>query len=248
MMIKSLIFGVLCSTGIFAVKGGIGLSYCLLGHRSLRVKTGATLLYMLTYLLVFTAVALGLQRIDLMGQLDAIQSLLQSGMLVHLVIAGLMLGWGILLLKKDGTDRGLSKGWLLLALPCPVCLMVLVFSISVFFSYFPDHLFQVTVWFYLGYMGISLLTLILIGLLHTRADLDPDGALGGAMLLMAAYFLLSATIMPQFGELDQIYRMACYHAPCQQQNGGCTVYLFSLTAAFFLAGYGLTNKHIRSSR
>jgi predicted transporter len=248
MVLKSLILGVLCSVGVFAVKSGVGLSYCFAGAGRMRAKVGSAALFSLMYLLVFAGVGLMLQRVDLVNHLDALQRWLQSGMLVHLVIASLMIGWGVMLLKNSKDRSGTSRGWLLLAMPCPVCFAVILFSAAILFSYSPEHVLRTGLLFYLVFMAISLLTPVVVHLLGRRTSGSPDGFLGGAMLLIAFYFLLSATIMPQFSELDQVYRMASYHGETQTVDVRSAVKVALLVVAVFLAGCGYSIKKIRSCR
>lgn len=246
MVMKSLILGVLFSVGIFGIKSGVGLSYCFAGSARTRTKVGAFSLFTLTYLLVFSGAVLMLQYVDFVRYLDMVQQWLRSGMLVHLVIAALMLGWGILLLKNSDGTSGVSRGWLILAMPCPVCLTVILFSTAVLLSYFPEHLVRTAVLFFLAFMGVSLLTSAVVSLLLKRSTFGPNGFLGGAMLLMAAYFLLSAIVMPQFGDLEMIYRMACYHNDTGAVDVTSEINVALATAAIFFTGYGLTMKKIRS--
>lgn len=248
MVMKSLILGVLCSAGIFAVKSGVGLSYCLAGNGRARRKIGSFMFFSLTYLFVFSGVVLVLKQVDLTGHLDLIQRWLQSGMLVHLVIASLMIVWGVLLLRKNSSSTATSRGWLLLAMPCPVCLAVILFSAGVLLSYDPEHFLRTAVLFYLAFMAISLLTPVVVHLLGRKSLASPDGFLGGAMLLIAFYFLLSATIMPQFGELDQIYRMASYQGDSQPVDATSSATVALLVVITFLAGCGYSMKKIRSCR
>ena len=95
--------------------------------------------FSLTYLLVFSGVVFALKQVDLKSHIDIIQQWLQSGMLVHLVIASLMVFWGVLLLRNNRSRYASSRGWLLLAMPCPVCLVVILFSAGVLLSYDPEH-------------------------------------------------------------------------------------------------------------
>jgi uncharacterized membrane protein len=87
MACQSLILGVLFSIGIFAVKSGVGISCVVLRQERIRTKAASFLLFTLGYGFVFAAAALILPKIDPVRHLAAIQSFIQSGMLVHLVIA-----------------------------------------------------------------------------------------------------------------------------------------------------------------
>jgi predicted transporter len=248
MILKSLILGVVFSLGIFAVKSGIGISYCLAGQQRKREKAGSLLLFSFTYFMVYLLAAFVLQKVDPVRDFPIVQRSMQSGMLIHYIIAALMTGWGLILLKKRETLLTTSRswGWLLLALPCPVCGTVIILSLAVFMSYFPDNPLRVVLLFYLVFMAITMVTMGLTQMFQARSSLQPDTFLGGAMLLMASYFLLSATIMPQFSDLDKIYRMACYHTDTTCLNGSCVFIVLLLAATAFAAGFGFTSKKSRS--
>lgn len=246
MVMKSLILGVLCSVGIFAVKSGIGLSYCVARRRRIRSKVWAFLLFALTYLLVFIAAIPILQQADPIHHLPIIQRWMQSGMLMHLVIAVLMMGWGLILLKQNNNTQARSRGWLILAMPCPVCATVIILSAAVIISYFPEHPVLIALFFYLAFMALALFTQGIVHMYRKKSLVQPNGFLGGIMMLMATYFLLSAIIMPQFTDLGQVYRMACYRTDATSLNVTSVLNMILLIVATFAAGFGFTRKKIRS--
>jgi len=214
----------------------------------MRLKLGLFSLFAVSYLLVFAGIALLLQHVDLTRYFELVQGWLQSGMLIHLCIAALMVGWGLLLLKNSDENSGASRGWLLLAMPCPVCLTVILFSMALLLVCFPGHLARTVLLFYLTFMAVSLLTSGAVRLLHRGTPAELDGFLGGAMLLLAAYFLLSAVVMPQFGDLDQIYRMAGYTSEAGQIDARSVICMALLVVPVFGIGYGFTTKTIRSKK
>jgi predicted transporter len=248
MVMKSLILGVLCSVGIFAVKSGVGLSYCLAGSGRVRVKVGSFGLFSLSYLILFFSVVLVLQNVDLVNHLDAVQGFMQSGMLVHLVIAVLMIGWGILLLTNKHEHAPRSRAWMLLALPCPVCFTVILFSAAVLLAYSPEHFHRTVLLFYLVFMAISLLTPVVVHFFRRQSMASLDEFLGGAMLLIAVYFLLAATVMPQFSELDQIYRMASYQSGSETIEVRSAICVGLLVSVVFLTGFSYSVNKMRSCR
>ncbi|MGD9221617.1 MAG: DUF2162 family putative transporter, partial [Desulfobacteraceae bacterium] len=128
MAYQSLILGVLAGIGIFAVKSGVGISYVVLRQERIRTKAAGFIIFAMVYGFVFATAAWILPKIDPVRHLAAIQSFIQSGMLVHLAMAGLMMGWGLVLLKQNTASQSKSRGWLMLAVPCPVCVTVIFFS------------------------------------------------------------------------------------------------------------------------
>lgn len=87
---------------------------------------------------------------------------------------------------------------------------------------------------------------LMLGLGRITAQ-SAECLLGGAMVLLGAYFLLSMAVLPQFTDVDKIYRLARSHAPAQPRDLTTLVPLVALTLLTFLAGFGLTQKKIRSS-
>lgn len=247
MLYESLIMGVLFSISVFAGKSGIGLAYLLGRTPSKKGKIARLLAFSLMYGLVFGLAAWGLRVLDPLEHLETIQGFLQSGMQAHLVMAGVMFAWGLALLRRPHQHGSTSRGWLLLTLPCPVCATVIVFSLAFGISLFPDQFGQVASGLYLAFLLISLMVMgFMLGLGKMTAQ-SAETLLGGAMVLLGAYFLLSMAILPQFADIDKIYRMAHYQAPGQQQELSALLPLVVLTLFTFLAGFGCTHHKIRSS-
>lgn len=249
MLYKSLIFGVLFGIGIFAAKSGVGLFYLMERVSTRWGRPGRILVFLCLYGLVFACVALGLRRIDPLAHLEAIQVFLESGVQIHLLLASLMCVWGVLLLRRPhrhgDTGRG-SLGWLLLVLPCPVCVSVIMLSMAFFLSLFPEHFFRVAVGLYLSFALISAAVTGLLFLFGRLTDQGADTLLGGAMVLLGVYFLLSMAILPQFAEVETIYRLASYRPPEHASQTVQYLVLAVLTLLPFLAGFGRTFKMIRS--
>lgn len=243
MIYKSLILGILFSIGIFAVKGGVGLFYYLSKTTSTRLRAGTCSFYALSYFLIFLASDLILEKINLMRHLETIQSFLQTGMIVHLLMAGMLIVWGVLLLKRNtGSGRG-SKGWLLLAVPCPVCGLVIFFSVGFLMTCFPDSSRTVIVLLYMAFILLNLMTVLAMDFWKMGKGTPPETLLGGAMLLIAVYFFLSVAIMPQFADADKIYRMALYQPDTTvEQTPHLFLFLACVVSAFFVGFSGMTFK------
>ncbi|MGD8835731.1 MAG: DUF2162 domain-containing protein [Desulfobacteraceae bacterium] len=246
MAYQSLILGVLAGIGIFAVKSGVGISYVVLRQERIRTKAAGFIIFAMVYGFVFATAAWILPKIDPVRHLAAIQSFIQSGMLVHLAMAGLMMGWGLVLLKQNTASQSKSRGWLMLAVPCPVCVTVIFFSAGFLITCFPETPKTVVLALYLAFVLINLATLSGIGLYRKRHAMLPESLLGGAMILVAVYFFLSVTVLPQFADVDKIYRLAMYQGQKPSQERVHLVPFSILTATAFVGGYGFKSKKIRS--
>lgn len=241
MLLKSLVLGILFGIGVFALKSGLGLAAAL-SRRRRRQRLFGLLLFALLWALVFAGVALSLPRLDPLRHLAAIQSFMRSGMLIHLLLAALMLVWGLLLLRRgQAASTATSRGWLLLVLPCPVCVTVIFLSAAFFQARFPAQGATLLPGLYLAFMLISL-TAAVIGSRRLEAAASPEAFLGGIMILLATYFFLSVTIMPQFADLDKIYRLAGCPDARSPVDPSQIHPMLALIALAFGAGFTLTWK------
>ena len=240
---KSLILGIVFCVGIFAVKSGVGLSYYMSKTTSTRARTGAWAGFAATYLLVFAASGYILEKIDLMRHLEAIQKWIQSGMLVHLLMAGMLVLWGIRLLRENGDAAVKSRGWLLLAAPCPVCATVILFSVGFMTAVFPDSSPTTAALLYLLFLLINITTVRVMS--TGRLQALPESLLGSSMLMIAAYFFLSVTVMPNMADMDKIYRIALYPADAAPENPRHILIFATGIVAGFLAGFSMAFHRIR---
>ncbi len=245
MVYQSLILGILLGIGIFAAKTAVGIYYFLSRLDRRWQQATALLLFAAGYLLVFAGTSLFLEKIDLMRHLAAIQSFIRSGMLIHLILAGLLLTWGVTLLKQGEGMHHKSKGWLILAVPCPVCITVIVFSAGFLITCFPENPARVVTLLYLTFMLINLGTMLVIALYQKQRPVRPESFLGGAMILIAVYFLLSVTVMPRFSDMDKIYRLAMYQGQAHSQPVSHLTLFSILSLAAFAGGFALKLKTIR---
>ena len=242
MEFKALIHGLAFSLGIFAVKNGLGLHYLLQARLGCsRDKAIALCTYAALYAGIFLFSWWILQQLALLNHFQTLQHVLRSGMLAHVFLAGLLIIWGLLLLIRDRGGKAAAWGWAPLVIPCPVCALVIFFNVSMLLSLYPDAGFAALAGAWAGFVGLGVGTAMVFGLLTGQGNSRPEYMLGGAMLAIAAFFVLAVVLMPQFGQLDEIYRLASYEtekitATMQQILGvsGCVVVLFT---AGFWAGY-----------
>ncbi|MEZ4524382.1 MAG: DUF2162 family putative transporter [Desulfobacterales bacterium] len=241
---KSLILGIVFCIGIFAVKSGVGLHYYLSRTASARAKTGAWTVFSLTYFSLFCASGFVLEKLDLMQHMAALQAWIQSGMIIHLVMAGLLLLWGLRLLREHGrkheTMHGKSRGWLLLAIPCPVCATVIFLSLSFLTACYPDGLSTAALCLFFVYLSVTLATVRVMAAGSKGQNASPEVILGGAMMLIAVYFLLSVTVMPQFADADKIYRMSLASSENSPQAFDDLIFFALFIALTFAGGFAFT--------
>lgn len=206
MELKSLIVGLVISSGAFALKSGGGLGVVLLQTHGKIRRWLFTLVFMAGYAVVFAVAALLLATVDFMGHVDLVQTFFKSGMTLHCLMALLLAGWGIHLLKSSGDKKQITRGWIPLVVPCPVCFSVILLSCSFVGALYPGK----PLIFCLLYAGFILISLG-VALCVTRVVRKPSAVrsfLGTWMLFVALYFGLSVIVIPQFADLDKIYRIS----------------------------------------
>ena len=238
MELKSLILGLFFSLGIFAFKNGVGLHYLLsYKQNSARKIIFIIFTYSLSYVLLFTFSYIVIKQIELLQHFQGIQNLMQSGMLLHFILAALLSGWGFLLLKHKHNKNKISYGWLPLIVPCPVCLTVIFFNVAFLLSFAPDTGFISVLLTTLGFVAFSISTAIILSSWTNKTQLEPESTLGSAMLFIAAYFILSVIVMPQFNKLDEIYRLASYQGNKGLTNPSELILLIAFLGSGFLIGF-----------
>jgi predicted transporter len=234
---QSLILGVLLTIGIFAIKSGAGLAYIFTGRKGVRKNILYLLLFTITYGIIFLAAMSILKRVDPLSHLMRIQQLISSGMFIHIVMAILMIVWGILLIKHKRVSHKKSRGWMLLVIPCPVCITVIFITTGFLMALYPDRSYIVVSGLFAAFIIISLLTVVLISLYSRYRDIQPESFLGAIMLLIALYFIISVTVMPHFSDIDKVYRLAMYkgkRAPHEITN---IVYCLTVLSLSFVSGF-----------
>jgi predicted transporter len=215
--LKTLVTGIFISMAAFSVKAGVGWAYMPRSGR-FRARVGAYLAVAAMYAALFAAVYIAARRVNLLSNYETLLPLLQGGVTMHWIAAVLTFGWGLILFGMHSTNGprrevcgGDKRGyaWLALVIPCPVCLSAVLMSVSCLVLYFPDDAASVTALLYAAFMALATASGILSLVFKKRCE-DAERALGEAMMLISAYFILSALVMPQFAEIERIYRMSEY--------------------------------------
>ncbi len=246
MLLKSLIFGIAFSMGIFAIKSGVGAAYVVGRHRKKTKIALDIFLFVLVYGIVFAAASIVLSRVDPVAHLAAFQGFFRSGTLVHLLLAALMAAWGVALLRRNPKTASKSRGWLMLVVPCPLCVAVILLSMGFLLAGFPDHPRMVVSLFFIAFVMIALAALgVARRYGRNHPEISPESFLGSAMLLIAAYFLVSMTVMPLFGELNEVYRLARYRGPNAVQSYVPMISLAICIVTAFSVGFVASDRKIR---
>lgn len=213
MELKSLIVGIFISVALFAVKSGVGIHYVLVSEPKINRLRKALfiMISIFLYSALFGAGFLIIRDSNMAAWYDRAVLILKSGMLIHVVIAAMMFIWGMILLKNNKKTIKKSNAWLIMVIPCPLCGFVILFTMGTIMAVFPDSAFFAVFHLFAGFMAIKLATIGGMGIFDRRFNIKPDFVLGWLMLAIAAYFILSVTVIPQFSGMDKIYRIARSH-------------------------------------
>ena len=245
MELKTLFIGIVFAMGIFAVKSGVGIHYLLARKAGGKSRLAFLSFYSLVYLFLFLSCAYIIQRIDIIAYFETVQRFLKYGMILHVLMAGGLLVWGVLLLKGSGKSVKGKHGWIALIVPCPVCITVIFLSLSFLISYFPDAVHMAVISVYLAFMGIVLATVVIMAFWRYNSRGAPEITMGAAMVLIAVYFLLSVIILPQFGNVGGIYRLAAYQSETVRMGSSELLLLCGVIATFFVLGFIRMTKKLK---
>jgi predicted transporter len=103
---------------------------------------------------------------------------------------------------------------------------------------------------FFGFVTVAALSglALIMGRFDQNADLERT--LGMAMILIGSYFMISALVLPQYGQIQRVYRLAAYSAEGEGPSGASLVYLLFSLLALAAAGFclGLRRFSLSSGR
>lgn len=240
MEFKTLILGLFMSTAAFSLKAGGGLAYLFVQKPGLGKKAALGAVFAAVYGLVFGLCAIILLTFNLPRHMDMLQTFFKSGMTIHFILALLISVWGIRLLLRNHNDFHVSKAWLPLVVPCPVCFSVILLSCSFLAAMFPGNRI-VFAELYAGFIAVSLIFATLFAAFIRHPE-NAHRFLGMLMLYIAAYFMLSVIIIPQFADLEKVYRISSsVNEPSTLTNEHLVVLTICLAA--LLSGFAASLIH-----
>ena len=246
MEMKALILGLSFSLGIFALKNGLGLHYFFTTSRGRVQKILLVIgLYVLIYAGFFLLSWWVLQEVAILDHFQTFLQAIRSGMLIHFLLAVLLAVWGLVLLTSSRSGAPKSWGWLPLVIPCPVCALVIFFNVSILLAFFPQAGVMPMIFGWAGFVSLGLGSALLLQLMFSRFETSPESILGGVMLAIAAFFVLSVLVMPQFSRMDEIYRLASYQGEASLVKPAQAAGLAAFVPAVFAVGFITKRKTIK---
>ncbi len=212
MELKALILGLIFATGVFAFKSGTGLGYFVQSHKGKQGRRFGILVYIVIYFLLFEVSYLVVSKVPLLGHLSLVQVLLRYAMVIHVILAGGLFLWGLWVVRFRSSGWHANYGWVALMMPCPVCLSVILIITAMLYSSLGGKSRSAILLTYLLFLFMGSMGAFFTALLQKKDGVEYSKGLGITMLALASYFLLAVIIMPQFKDIDKIYRLAAYEA------------------------------------
>ncbi|MCD4807007.1 MAG: DUF2162 domain-containing protein [Methanococcoides sp.] len=222
-MVILTVVGILMAILLFGVKTGIG---CGFSNRSLK----SILLLASSYLILSIVLGSLIGYVD-QSNLDVIASM---GMSLHVLVALLLIGAGIYTQKQWNCGCDVShRTFLVISLPCPVCLTALFISCMLLASYI--DMSGTLIGLLVGV--VFFISVVSTSLLCKKLGKTPE-TLGNIMMILGIYYLMGAIIVPAYIKTKQM-NIPQYTAPPMD-------ILPFVVFAVFIAGGFVLNK-IRSN-
>lgn len=238
MILEVLVAGMLMAVGAFAVKTGIGLQYLLYRvSGGAWARAGVWAGFGLAWFGLFVLCAWIAGQWEVARPGSAVQGLLESGMTLHVGASAGLAFWGIHLLRRPDPVDESTRAWLALVIPCPVCMVVLILSMTAVRTFIPGAAWKVMLGIFGAFVLIAVLTAAAFRSGRLTGDAPPSRTLGWAMLLTAAYFFTSILLLPPIQDADEIYTVAGRLAADGNPSSWAVLGVFAATALSFIVGF-----------
>ena len=252
MMIKSLLItGIIIALSIFGIKTGLGIAPLLYdGSIPVRKKliflTGILFIYLVIFLGLYALVT----HFQLLNYLDHFLEAMRYGILIHLFVASGLIVWGIKLLLSAGSDTSgnSQKGILLLILPCPVCITVILLTLSLAYSTFSISLASTTLLLFGIFSTIAFLVVLMLFPFRRQIGKTDSSFLGLVMIMVSTYFFLTVLIAPAYQEIQDVYSLASQNTGNTTFNLKSFLILMSSAVILFSAGYFIHHRKLNLFR
>lgn len=202
--------GLMLALGIFAVKVALGLHYyfavCAVPRRRWYFVALTAVMYGLLFGLSFVLIS----RLDLFRFAADALVFFRWGAVLHLLLSAGLFAWGVRLLSQPEhvvPGRGLARGWLLLAVPCPVCASAIFLISALLLMLYPAWQSVLVLAIPLFFAAVVMAAWGGLTYWRRRGRHSPLRLTGGLMILIALYFTLILLIAPHFQEAEKLYAL-----------------------------------------
>jgi predicted transporter len=187
--IYAAVIGILIGIFIFGLKTGVGCGFA-------RIRRKNVLILATTYFLISIILGSLVEFID-QSYLEMIADL---GVTLHVLIAIILVVAGVYTQKKwsCGTDVS-KKTFMVISIPCPVCLTALFISCMILASSLQTTGFRVGI--LVG--AVFFVSIITSTFVFRKMNRDPED-LGTVMMFLGIFYLLGAMIVPAYIKAKQL--------------------------------------------
>lgn len=251
-MIEALwIGGFFMAFSAFAGKAGMGAAaICYDATIPAHKRVLAICVALLGYVTLFWGLQVLATYFRLLNYLGHLSRALQCGMIVHCAMATGLVLWGIHLLVGAGQQqqrensagpgtahRTIPFGTLLLVLPCPVCIAVILITLSVAYDLLSFHPTTTTAVALGSFATVFLLAMLALFPFRRRITEAGPSFLGFLMVLVGMYFFLIILIAPVYQEALDVYSLAA-RAPESSGTDHFSLFIvLACAACLFAAGF-----------
>lgn len=213
------VIGILIGIFIFGLKTGVGCGFSTVKKKDILILASA-------YFIISIILGSLVEMVD-QSYLEGIASL---GMTLHVFIALVLIGAGIYTQKKWNCGHDVSKKtFLVISVPCPVCLTALFVSCMILAS-----TLEVSGW----KVGILVGSVFFISVISStwifrRMKRTPED-LGTAMMFLGIFYLLGAMIVPAYIKAKKL-NLAL------NSGGEFEIIPLMILTVFIIGGYALNN-------
>ena len=204
--------GLAFSLAVFAVKAATGQYWLLAGPGSRRNRAMASLACAAAYVAAFFAAYGLIRRFDAWQLAMDAKWFFAAGVPLHVLLSAGLVIWGMALLAGPSSGptapENRPKGWLLLALPCPVCASAIFLSSAFLLLLFPAAGWLVPAAAAGFFLAVLYGTVALLLLGTARFRQAPTAVTGKLMIGIGLYFLLLLLVAPRFREIELGWKLA----------------------------------------
>ena len=219
-----IVIGILIAVLMFGLKTGVGCGFSNIGRKKMLLIAG---------IYFFLSIIIG----GLVGYIDGsdLGFITSMGMTIHVMLALVLIGAGIYTQKKWNCGCDVSHHtFLVISLPCPVCLTALFFSIMLLASTLEVNGYLIGI----GVGVVFFVTVVVLSLFFERLGKTPE-SLGSVMTFLGIFYLMGAIIAPAYMRTKQM-NLPAFTGPEVE------ILPFVVFAIFIIGGFVLN--HIRSEQ
>ncbi|MBP1909956.1 DUF2162 domain-containing protein [Methanolobus bombayensis] len=211
--------GILIGIFIFGLKTGVGCGFSTVKKKEVLVLAGG-------YFLI--SIILG-SLVEMVDQ-SYLESIADLGMTLHVFIALVLIGAGIYTQKKWNCGLDVSKKtFLVISVPCPVCLTALFVSCMILAS-----TLEISGWKVGVIVGLVFFISVISSTFVFRKMKRTPEDLGTAMMFLGLFYLLGAMIVPAYIKAKKL-------SMALNTGGELEIVPLLILSLFIIGGYALNS-------